>query len=185
MQCFRVGYRGICHASLVFSVYTRAHKPVCIGQKYKWQVTYLTVSHEKALHNYFIRCLNLRKIYWNFRKLWKRFKPVVEEFYKKRVMKMLENLLQSSETFGKLRFKSVFQCSYDFLKFSENLRKSLEVFGNLREISGRDRKCLQWFVGVEEFRSWLLRSPQMDPSKLLRTSNDWKLEWNTTRCILQ
>ena len=26
MQCIRVGYRGICHASLVFSVYT--HEPL-------------------------------------------------------------------------------------------------------------------------------------------------------------
>ena len=26
MQCFRVGYRGICHASLVFSAYTRAFR---------------------------------------------------------------------------------------------------------------------------------------------------------------
>ena len=40
------------------------------------------------------------------------------------------------------------------------------------------------FVGVEELRSWLLRSSQMDPSKLLRASNDGKVEWNTTRCIL-
>ena len=34
------------------------------------------------------------------------------------------------------------------------------------------------------FRSWLLRSPQMDPSKLLRASNDGKVEWNTIRCNL-
>ena len=49
-------------------------------------------------------------------------------------MKILENLWQSSETFGNLRkqFKSVFHRCYDFLKFSENLRKSSEVFGNLR-----------------------------------------------------
>ena len=42
-------------------------------------------------------------------------------------------------------------------------------------------------AGVEEFRSWLLRSPQMDPSKQLRASNDGKVEWNTkyTRCIPQ
>ena len=46
-------------------------------------------------------------------------------------MKILENLWQSSETFGKLRkqFKSVFQCFYNFLKIFE---KSSEVFGNLR-----------------------------------------------------
>ena len=52
-------------------------------------------------------------------------------------MKILENLWQSSETFGKLRkqFKSVFQCFYDFLKFSENLRKSLKVFENFRKTS--------------------------------------------------
>ena len=79
MQCFRVGYRGICHASLVFSVYTRAFRRMCIRRKYKWQVACSTVSHEKALHNYFIPCLNLRKIHGNFRKLRKRFKPVIEE----------------------------------------------------------------------------------------------------------
>ena len=79
-------------------------------------------------------------------------------------MKILENLWQSSETFGNLRkqFKSVFHrfmifkifgnlrkflenfgngskviftCFHDFLKFLENLRKSSEVFGNLRKFS--------------------------------------------------
>ena len=44
----------------------------------KWH-TSSTVSHEKALHNYCIPCLNLRKIYGNFRKLRKRSKPVIEE----------------------------------------------------------------------------------------------------------
>ena len=58
------------------------------------------------------------------------------------------------------------------------------MFGNHREISGRDRKCSQWFAGVEEFRSWFLKSPQKDPSKLLHASNDGKVEWNTTRYIL-
>ena len=31
----------------------------------------------------------------------------------------------------------------------------------------------------ERFRSSLLRSPQMDPGKLLRARNDGKVEWNT------
>ena len=135
MQYFRVGYRGICHASLVFSVYIRAFRRVCIRRKYKWQVVCSAVSHEKALHNYFIPCLNLRKTYgnfWksskisaNFRKLRKRFKPVYEEL--KRFMKLLENFGNSSKVFSR--------SSYDFLKFSENLRKSSEVFGNLWKFS--------------------------------------------------
>ena len=52
-------------------------------------------------------------------------------------MKILENLWQSSETFGNLRklFKSIFHRFYDFLKFSENLRKSSEAFGNLKKFS--------------------------------------------------
>ena len=89
MRCFRVGYRGICHASFVFSVYTRAF-------------------------NYFIPCLNLRKTYGNFgksseisanfRKLRKRFKPVFEEL--KRFMKLLENFGNSSKVFSRY--------SYDF-----------------------------------------------------------------------
>ena len=42
---------------------------------------------------------------------------------------------KSSEIFGKLRkrFKVIFRCFYDFLKFSENLRNASEVFGNLRK----------------------------------------------------
>ena len=57
--------------------------------------------------------------------------------YKKRFMKILENLWQSSEIFEKLRkqFKTVYRCFYDFFRFSENLRKSSEVFGNLRKSS--------------------------------------------------
>ena len=48
------------------------------------------------------------------------------------------------------------------------------MFGNLRKISGRDRKCL-----CEEFQSCLLRSSEMEPSKLLRASHDGNVEWNT------
>ena len=72
-------------------------------------------------------------------------------------MKLLENLWQSSGTFGKLwkQFKCNFQMFYDFLKFSENLWKSSEVFGNLRKFSVPDRKYSQRFAGVEEFRRWL------------------------------
>ena len=91
-------------------------------------MAFSTVSHEKALHNYFIPCLNLRKIYGNFgksseisanfRKLRKRFKPVFEEL--KRFIKLLENFENSSNVFSR--------CFYDFLKFSENFRKSSEVF---------------------------------------------------------
>ena len=73
-------------------------------------------------------------------------------------LKFSENLRKCSEKFGN-GSKVIFRCFYDFLKFSENLRKSSEVFRNLRKISGRDRKCSYWFAGVEEFRSWLLRSP--------------------------
>ena len=82
-----------------------AFRRVCIRRKYKWQVACSTVSHEKALHNYFIPCLNLRKTYGNFgksseisvnfRKLWKRFKPVFEEL--KRFIKLLENFGNSSK----------------------------------------------------------------------------------------
>ena len=98
-------------------------------------MAYSTVSHEKALHNYFVPCLNLRKTYEsfgkrseisaNFRKLRKRFKPVFEEL--KRFMKLLENFGNSLKVFSR--------CFYDFLKLSENLRKSSEVFGNLLKFS--------------------------------------------------
>ena len=117
MQCFRVGYRGICHASLVFSVHTRAFRLVCIQRRYKSQVACSTVSHEKALHNYFIPCLNLRKTYVNFGK-------------SSEISANFRKLRKCSEIFGNFRktfgngSKVIFRCFYDFSKFSENLRKS-------------------------------------------------------------
>ena len=80
---------GICHTSLYF-LYTHEPLSECVYEEStsdKWQCS--TVSHKKALHNYFIPCLNLRKTYGNFRKsleisqnfrkLWKSFKPVFEK----------------------------------------------------------------------------------------------------------
>ena len=84
-----------------------------------------TVSNEKALHNYFIPCLNLTEILARARK-------------SPRFSKNFGNASNPfSRGFGKLRkqFRSVFQVIYDFLKSSENLRKSLEVFGNLWKFS--------------------------------------------------
>ena len=147
---------------------------MCIRRKYKWQAACSTVSHEKALHNYFIPCLNLWKTYGNFgksseisahfRKLRKRFKPVLRSlndlwnfrktsetvqkcfadvlWFLKIFGKSSENI--SLEVFGNLRkslenfgngSKVIFRCFYNFLEFSENLRKSSET------ISRCDRKC--------------------------------------------
>ena len=122
-----------------------------------------TVSHEKALHNYFIPCLNLRKIYGNFgksseisanfRKLRKRFKPVFEEL--KRFIKLLENFGNSSNVFSR--------CFYDFLKFSEifgSVRRFSENFGNgskvifrcsydILKFSENLRKCSETISGCD------------------------------------
>ena len=133
------GIPWICHGSLVFSVYTWAFRWVWhIQRKYKWQVACSMVSHEKALHNCFIPCLNLQKNYGNFgksseisgnfRKLRKHFKPLFEEL--KQLMKLLENFGNSS--------KVISRCFYDFLKFSEifrNLRQCLEIFRNFWKTS--------------------------------------------------
>ena len=142
MQCFQVGSRGICHASLVFSVYTRALRRGCIWRKYKWQVAFSTVSHKKAFHNYIIPCLNLWKTYGNFGKgseisanfgkLRKCFKPVSEEH--KRFMKLLGNFGNSSKVF--------FRCFYDFFKFSENLRKCSKIIGNFQKTSEMVQKII-------------------------------------------
>ena len=94
--------------------------------------------------------------------------PKTSETLQTRFEKLLENFVNSSKVFSR--------CFYDFLNFSENLRKSSEVFQNLRKI-------FRTWLEIE-YRSWLLRSPQMDPSKLLRTSDDGKVEWNAIRCIL-
>ena len=44
MQCFRVGYREICQASLVFSVYTRAFRRM-------WK-TFAEIEQECVLSNF-------------------------------------------------------------------------------------------------------------------------------------
>ena len=49
MQSCRVVYHGISHLSLVFSRYTQS-------PKFKWQVGYSMVYHEKVFSNYFIPC---------------------------------------------------------------------------------------------------------------------------------
>ena len=122
-----------------------------------------TVTHEKALHNYFISCLNLQKAYGNirksseisanFRKLRKRFKPVFEEL--KRFMKLLENFENSSKVFFRcvnLWFFKIFGKSSEIFG---NVRKSSEVFGNLRKFSENLRKRFKsnfqmffWFLKI-------------------------------------
>ena len=63
---------------------------VCIRKIQVTRGIFHGICHSKALHNYSIPCLNLRKTYGNFgksseisaifRKLQKRLKPVFEEF---------------------------------------------------------------------------------------------------------
>ena len=108
------------------------HEP--LGECVYEENTSSTVSHEKALHNYFIPCLNLRKTYGNFgksseisanfRKFRKRFKPFL------RSLNDLWNFWKTSESVQKC-FPNVLW----FYKISENLRKFSEVFGNLRKFS--------------------------------------------------
>ena len=124
-----------------------------------------------------------------FGKLRKQFKSIFQKilwFFKK----FSENLWKLSEVFGNLRkfsenfgngSKVIFRCFCDFLNYRKifgNLRKCSEIFGN------DFRMWSEMFVMVR--RSWKLslRSPQMDPSKMLRARNNGKVEWNTTRCIL-
>ena len=150
MQCFRVGYRGICHASLVFSVYKRAFINL--------REIYRNFRKLRKCFKPVIEELYTKKIYENFAKslpifgnVWKTSGTVQKCFtIFLWFLKFSGNLRKSSEVFGNLRkfsgnvgngSKVIFRCFYDFLKFSENLRKSSEAFGNLRKISGRDRKC--------------------------------------------
>ena len=120
MQCFRVGYRGICHAPLVFSI----------------QVACSTVSprgsYEKALHNYFISCLYLWKIYGNFLKSAK-ISGISENFgnASKPSLKIFGKSSESLKIFWKLfENQNVF---YIFGKSSE--LKYSDVFGKFRKCS--------------------------------------------------
>ena len=102
-------------------------------------------------------------------------------FIKKRFIKILENLWQSSETFGNLRkqFKSVFQCFYDFLKCSENLWKSSEEFGNLRKFSenfGNGSKVIfRCFYDFLKFSENLRKSSEV-------FGNLWKISGRDRKC---
>ena len=141
MQCFRVEYRGICHASLVFFVYIPVLRRMCIRRKKKRQVACSTVSHEKALHNYFSPCLNLQKSYGNFRKssaisrnfrkLRKRFKSVFEKL--KRFIRILENLWQSS--------KNIEKTSRTVPNSFKISRKPSGVLGNFRKTMITVQNC--------------------------------------------
>ena len=104
-----------------------------------------TVSYEKALHNYFIPCLYLRKTYGNFTKnteislgISENFGNASNSFLEIKLFKqiVLKNVWQSSEVFGKIRRRSKM-----VLKCSENLRKSSEVFGNSRKTSETAQEC--------------------------------------------
>ena len=124
MQCFRVGYRGICHASLVFSVCGNEENTSdkwCVS-RYPTKKHCITTFMPKSSEN-LRKFLKELEISGHFRKLRKRFKPVFEE--RKRLMKILENLWKSLEIFEKLRKRSKM-----VLKFSENLRKSSEFSEN-------------------------------------------------------
>ena len=89
----------------------------------------------KLYINYFIPCLNFRKIYGNFRQLRKRFKPVEELLFKK----IYENFGKSLAIFRKILeifgnsprvFSNVFLFFLNFWKIFGNLRKCSEIFGN-------------------------------------------------------
>ena len=96
----------------------------------------------------------------NFRKLRKRLRHVYEKL--KRLMKIFENLWQSSVqngfrilvkssgVFGNFRrfsenfgngSKVFFRWFYDFLKFLENLRKCSEILGNFWKTSETVQEC--------------------------------------------
>ena len=155
MQCFRVGYRGICHESLVFSVYTRAFlSRVCLRRKYKWQVACFTVSHEKALHNYFIPCLSLRKTYGNFGKS----SEISANFRKlgnasNLFLRSLNDLWKFWKTSETLSSKVFSRCFYgiflkNFRKIFGSVRKSSDIFGKLQKRFKSNFEIFLWFFKI-------------------------------------
>ena len=145
-------------------------------------MAFSTVSHEKALHNYFIPCLDLRQTYGNFgksleisanfRKLQKHFKPGFEE--NKQLMKLLENFGNSSKVFSR--------CFYDFLQFSENLRKSSEVFGNHQKFSenfGNGSKLIfRCFYDLLKFSENLRKSSEVFGNLQKRFKRNFQIGMN-------
>ena len=134
MQCFRVGYRGICHASRVFSVYTLAFRKFSEN---------LGKSSEVQLGK------------------WGYFRKI-------------------SETVQKC-FPDVFIIFWNFRKIFGNLRNCSEIIGNFSDEIGN--VC----TGSQELKSFGVGFWEIfkkDLCTLLRASNDGKVEWNTTSCIL-
>ena len=123
---------------------------ICVN--YKWQVAYSIVSHEKALHNYFIPSLNLRKTYRNFGKgleisaeFPKTSGTLQTRFWRKlkRFIKFLENFRNRSKVFPNVLwfFKIVGKSS----EILGSVRKSSEIFGKFRK---RFKSNFQIFLWV-------------------------------------
>ena len=105
------------------------------------------ISHEKALHNYFIPCLNLEKTYGrfrksseisgSFRKLRKRFKPVFEK---------LKQFMKIWKIVGK-----------NFRKTSETVQNGFKIFGKPSGVFGDFRKLRKRFESVIQKILWFFK----------------------------
>ena len=124
MQCFPVGYHGICHASLVFSVYEE-------NTSDKWHIPryptrkhcITTLSHAQIFRKLMQILGRARKSPWISEKFGNASNPFLRRLND--LWNILENFGNSSKVFSR--------CFYDFLKFSKvfrNLRKFSEKIGN-------------------------------------------------------
>ena len=91
-------------------------------------MAYSTVSHEKALHNYFIPRPNVQKTYGNFRKSSK-----ISENFGDASNPLLRSL--NYENFGKSL--AIFT---NFCKTSEMVKNGFKIFGKFSGVFGNFRK---------------------------------------------
>ena len=132
VQCFWLRYCGICHASLVFSVYTWAFKEGKYKiQVLKWHIPWYS-TRQHCITALIIPCLNLRKFIVFFR--------------------------GSKKSLGRFCFSGVF--IYKFLKFLDNLWKIFgsvwKLSQNVQTWSiWSILKCLQELKStLSSYRSW-------------------------------
>ena len=143
MQCFWVGYHGICHASLVFSVYTRAFRRVCMVYKEntsdKWHVPrypsrkhcITTLSHSQIFGKLMEILGRARKsppISENLRNASKPFLTSLNDLWN--FWKTLETVQKFFQMF--LWYFKVFWKSSEMFR---NLQKCSEIFKNFRKTS--------------------------------------------------
>ena len=162
MQCILVGYRGICHASLVFSVYTRAFRQAIVYTK-KIRVT-SGIFHGIPWESIAQLLYPMPKSSENLREFPKISETLQTRYWGTFIRKIYENFGKSLAIFGNFwkTSETVQKCFPMFLWFFKTFGKSSEIFGSVRKSSKNFRTWSKMFVMVR--RSWRVSEQAFEKS---------------------